>query len=85
MNLSPAMVQMMAKQDQKAAREAALDALSDALSPTRVQALLDAYEATGDHNHGRGPILPGAACPGGDCLVAQARTLIAEMRIVRGL
>lgn len=37
---------------------------------------LRSYEATGDHNHGNGPIPPGGACPGGDCLVAQARVLL---------
>lgn len=32
------------------------------------------YEATGDHNHGRGPIAPGGPCgEGDDCLVRRAR------------
>jgi|CXWL01.1.fsa_nt_gi hypothetical protein len=40
-------------------------------------AILARYEETGDHNHGKGPLSPGAPCPGGDCLVAKARALIA--------
>lgn len=43
---------------------------------------LAAYEATGDHNHGSGPIAPGAPCPGGDCTVHVARGLLAG-RITR--
>ena len=45
---------------------------------------LAAYEATGDHDHGKGPIAAGAPCPvdfdkrGGDCIVAQARELLAK-------
>lgn len=33
------------------------------------------YEATGDHDHEAGfrPIKPGGCCPGGDCLVHEAR------------
>jgi hypothetical protein len=45
-----------------------------------VETVLAAYEATGDHDHGRGPIAPGAPCPGGDCLVTEARRMIAARR-----
>lgn len=39
---------------------------------------LAAYEATDDHDHGGKKLKPGAPCPGGDCLVAMARKLLAE-------
>lgn len=41
-----------------------------------IRLALARYEATGDHNHGRGPINPGAPCPGGDCYVDKARKLL---------
>jgi hypothetical protein len=40
-----------------------------------------AYEGTGDHDHGWNrskPLLPGARCPGGDCLVDKARRLLLQ-------
>lgn len=37
------------------------------------------YEATGDHDHGRGPIAPGARCPGGDCVVARVRSVLESL------
>lgn len=43
----------------------------------QAELLLTAYEDTGDHNHGSGRIAPGVLCPGGDCLVARARAVIA--------
>jgi len=56
-------------------------ALENALNPDRVKALLVAYEKTGDHNHGRGPLPPNATCHGGDCIVERAVRIIAAMRI----
>lgn len=54
------------------------DALVAALNLIdRLPELLAAYEATGDHDHGRGRLAAGQACPGGDCLVARARRVIA--------
>ena len=44
--------------------------------------ILEAYEATGDHDHSWGGVRPipvGGACPGGDCLVAEARAIVAVM------
>ena len=60
------------------------DMLRDALAASlsfgeHLQELIDRYEATGDHDHGRGPIR-GRACPGGDCLVHQARQLLDRIR-----
>lgn len=49
---------------------------NDEESKAAVLATLATYEATGDHDHGRGRIAPGGACPGGDCLVARARALL---------
>ena len=57
--------------------DTARDALAAALRDLPV--ILASYEATGDHNHGRGPLPPGAPCPGGDCLVAAARRAIAAL------
>ena len=43
-----------------------------------LRSALAAYEATGDHNHGNGPIHAGAACgSGGDCWVKRARVTLA--------
>jgi hypothetical protein len=53
------------------------DALVQALKMLeRLPKLLAAYEATGDHDHGHGPIVAGSGCSGGDCLVAKARHFI---------
>jgi hypothetical protein len=41
---------------------------------------LAAYEKTGDHNHGRGPLAPGMQCPGGDCYVARTRRAIKALK-----
>ena len=41
--------------------------------------VLARYEASGDHDHGRGSIKPGEPCPGGDCLVARAREIISKL------
>lgn len=38
--------------------------------------VLHAYELTGDHDHGSGPIKAGRPCSGGDCLVHKARRLL---------
>jgi len=65
-------------------RSALLDALiaavREARSPwvsrDRLRGALRAYEACGDHNHGAGPIKPGAPCEGGDCWVHEARGLL---------
>ena len=64
----------------RAAREA-LDRLHCALRVVEkvLPAILAAYEATGDHDHGRGAIAPGAPCPGGDCLVDKARRILAAL------
>jgi hypothetical protein len=43
-----------------------------------LRAALTAYEATGDHNHDGKPIATGAPCPGGDCIVAEARAALAR-------
>jgi len=43
---------------------------------TQLMTVLHTYELTGDHNHGCGPLAPGQPCPGGDCLVTQARDLL---------
>lgn len=43
---------------------------------TWLREALDAYEATGDHDHGAGRLKPGAPCAGGDCLIAKARELL---------
>lgn len=56
-------------------------ALGDTVATrSNLKRALAAYEATGDHDHGFGdeskPIAPGAPCPGGDCLVSEARELL---------
>lgn len=56
-----------------------LDVLVGLMSPSTLRKALAEYEATGDHDHGRGPIKPGAPCPGGDCWVARARKLLATL------
>ncbi len=44
---------------------------------TDLRAALAAYEATGDHDHGRGPIAVGGPCgAGSDCNVRRTRELI---------
>lgn len=50
--------------------------------PELLTQLLKAYEATGDHDHGSGPIAPGKPCPGGDCSVTRARRLLAALEYV---
>lgn len=47
-------------------------------STVALAACLFAYEETGDHNHGHGPIGLGKACEGGDCIVDKARKLLRE-------
>jgi hypothetical protein len=43
-----------------------------------LRSALAAYEATGDHNHGNGPLRTGAPCGGGDdCWVKRARVTLA--------
>ena len=59
-----------------AAREALLKAVADSME--EIQAALRAYEVTGDHDHGAGPICVGGRCSGGDCLVARTRKLVAD-------
>jgi hypothetical protein len=44
-----------------------------------IRKALAEYEATGDHNHWRRPLPPGAPCPGGDCLVSKAREALATI------
>lgn len=58
-----------------------LDRLMDGLLSARRELAerLEAYEATGDHDHGRGPIAPGGTCPGGDCTVARTRAVLAQL------
>lgn len=60
----------------RAKQQRAHDALAYAIS-TNVRNRLRSYEESGCHDHGRGPIKPGGACPGGDCLVAKARAMLA--------
>ncbi len=57
-----------------ASADVARDALEAALRS--LPALLVAYEATGDHDHGRGTLRPGAPCPGGDCLIDRVRRML---------
>lgn len=42
-----------------------------------IQRMLEEYEATGDHDHGRGPLEPGQPCDTADCVVANARAVLA--------
>ncbi len=68
----------LATQAGRRARMDACDALQHALNTIdRLPAILAAYEATGDHDHDDSPLAPGAPCPGGDCLVSNARRIIA--------
>lgn len=47
---------------------------------TTLRRLLADYEATGDHDHGRGPIAPGGPCGmGDDCWVRRARAVLAAI------
>lgn len=76
------------KRAARVAREAMLvklDRLANALSTIEnLPAILAEYEATGDHDHsshGTRPLLPGAPCPGGDCLVDKARKVIAALKL----
>jgi hypothetical protein len=63
----------------------ALARLSALISLTTGAALRDAlakYEATGDHDHGRGPLPPGAPCNGfrsDECWVQRARATLAAI------
>jgi len=54
-------------------------ALMNAIDPEALKIRLRHYESTSDHDHGSGPLKPGAECPGGDCLVARARRVLAAM------
>lgn len=71
----------------KAQRRHAL--LFDLIDLTTGQALREAlarYEATGDHDHGRGPIAPGAPCNGflgDDCWVKRARETLAAIEALK--
>lgn len=56
-------------------RQALIDALS---TIDRLSEIVADYEATGDHDHGKGPVI-GRTCPGGDCLVSRARILMARI------
>jgi len=41
------------------------------------------YEATGDHDHGSGPIRPGGMCGSGeDCIVGHTRKALAELNAI---
>jgi hypothetical protein len=63
-------------------RHALMFALIDATNGTDLRRLLTEYEATGDHDHGRGPIKPGAPCNGylgDDCWVKRARASLAAI------
>lgn len=68
---------------ERAWRRERLDALARVLNAIEgLPEVLAKYEATGDHDHtlhGTRPILPGAPCPGGDCLVDKARKVIAAL------
>lgn len=61
------------------ARELHRRALMNAIDPEVLKLRLRHYEMTNDHDHGRGPIPSGVECPGGDCLVARARSVLAAM------
>lgn len=57
-----------------------VQAVTDVTSGDRLRAALAAYEATGDHDHGRGPLAPGAPCGTGDeCWVSRARAALATI------
>lgn len=60
------------------------DELSGTLNADALQRKLDAYESTGDHDHGRGPIVGDAQaarwCAGGDCLALLARRVLALLK-----
>jgi len=66
-----------------AEKHAAFKALVRAMEagdPVSIRTALAAYEATGDHSHGRGPIAPGGPCGhGDDCIVRQARAMLASV------
>jgi hypothetical protein len=62
-----------------------LVAVIEATDGTHLRAALAAYEATGDHDHGRGPIGPGRPCPGGDCWVTRARRALAALEALNGV
>lgn len=56
-----------------------ITALNEALSGDNLRQLLIAYVATGDHDHGNGPIYGNGPCPGGDCIVSRAKT---QLRLI---
>lgn len=59
----------------------ALEVLRSEIKSGTVEGIKNAigmYEATGDHVHWSKPII-GVPCPGGDCLVFEARKRIAEL------
>jgi len=57
--------------------KARLKHLVDHATGNALRSALAAYEATGDHNHGNGPLGAGAACGGGDdCWVMRARVTL---------
>jgi hypothetical protein len=71
-------------------KRAAREALADVLRAIRtLPEALHAYELTGDHNHSWSskskPLAPGAPCPGGDCMVDEARKIIAALLPVLGV
>lgn len=59
--------------------------LASLVDGSKLRAALAEYEATGDHDHGNGPIAPGAPCPGRDCWVYKARKLLDHMRALEHL
>ena len=66
----------------KQRRHALLFDLIEHASGRALREALAAYEATGDHDHGRGPIAPGAPCNGylgDDCWVKRARKILATL------
>ena len=67
-------------------RSTRFDALQAAIRTVdNLPALLASYEATGDHDHGRGPVLMGRPCPGGDCVAARARAVVEAVRLLGGV
>lgn len=59
-------------------------AVIDGTTGKALRGALAAYEATGDHDHGSGPIAPGGPCGfGDDCWVRRARAALAALRCDR--
>lgn len=70
------------KEAAKQRRELLLMSLVEATTGEYLRHVLDEYERTGDHDHGRGPIKPGGGCNGylgDDCWVKRARIVLAAI------